>query len=132
MIMTPVSIGEVLDKISILEIKSKRISDVEKLENIRAELDSLLVVAKEYRYPALESELKKVNESLWEIEDRIRVKERFQEFDNEFINLARSVYITNDQRADIKRKINIISCSDLIEEKGYEDMNDTTALVNKR
>ena len=101
MIMIPVSVGEVLDKISILEIKSERISDVQKLINICAELDHLLASAKEYRHPTLESELKKVNESLWEIEDRIRAKEHLQEFDNEFINLARLVYITNDKRADI-------------------------------
>jgi cell fate (sporulation/competence/biofilm development) regulator YmcA (YheA/YmcA/DUF963 family) len=119
MIMIPVSVGEVLDKISILEIKSERISDVQKLINICAELDHLLASAKEYRHPTLESELKKVNESLWEIEDRIRAKEHLQEFDNEFINLARLVYITNDKRADIKREINKAAGSELVEEKFY-------------
>ena len=119
MIITPVSVGDVLDKISILQIKLERILDSQKLINIRVELDHLLAAAKEYRHPALESELKKVNESLWEIEDQIRVKEHLQEFDNEFINLARLVYITNDKRADIKREINKAAGSELVEEKFY-------------
>ena len=119
MLNVPVSVGEVLDKISILEIKSERITDADKLKNVRTELEHLLVVAEAHRHPALESELKEVNEALWDIEDRIRVKERLQEFDDEFIELARSVYVTNDQRADIKREINKAAGSELVEEKSY-------------
>jgi len=119
MISVPVSVGEVLDKISILEIKSERITDTSKLKNIRTELAHLLVVAEAHRHLALESELKEVNEALWDIEDRIRVKEHLQEFDSEFIELARSVYVTNDRRANIKREINIAVGSTLVEEKSY-------------
>jgi hypothetical protein len=119
MLNVPVSVGEVLDKISILEIKSERITDADKLNNVRTELTHLLAVAKAHRHSELESELKEVNEALWDIEDRIRVKEHLQEFDDEFISLARLVYITNDKRADIKREINKASGSVLLEEKSY-------------
>lgn len=119
MLNAPVSVGEVLDKISILEIKSERIADTDKLKNVRTELEHLLVIAKDHRHPTLEPELKKVNEALWDIEDRIRIKERLQKFDEEFIKLARSVYITNDRRAQIKRAINEATGSELVEEKSY-------------
>lgn len=119
MIKVPVSIGEVLDKISILEIKSERIDDHNKLNNVRKELAELYCSAAKHRFPKLELELKAVNESLWDIEDQIRVKEKLAEFDDEFIKLARAVYITNDKRAEIKREINIIAGSMLIEEKSY-------------
>jgi len=121
MLNVPVSVGEVLDKISILEIKSERITDADKLKNVRTELAHLLVVAEAHRHPALESELKEVNETLWDIEDRIRVKEHLQEFDDEFIELARSVYVTNDQRAAIKKQINVALGSALAEEKSYAE-----------
>jgi hypothetical protein len=119
MLNVPVSVGEVLDKISILEIKSERITDVGKLKNVRTELAYLLGIARTHRHPALEAELKQVNELLWDIEDRIRIKEHLQEFDGEFIELARSVYSTNDRRADIKREINEATGSLLVEEKSY-------------
>lgn len=119
MITVPVSVGEVLDKISILEIKSERIDDYKKLNNVRKELAELKHAAQQHRFPALEMGLKQVNESLWDIEDRIRVKEKLAEFDDEFIELARAVYITNDKRAEIKREINIVAGSMLVEEKSY-------------
>lgn len=119
MLNVPVSVGEVLDKISILEIKSERITDVGKLKNVRTELAHLLALAEAHRHPALEAELKQVNEALWDIEDRIRIKEHLQEFDNKFIEIARLVYVTNDRRADIKREINKASGSVLLEEKSY-------------
>jgi len=117
--MIPASIGEVLDKISILEIKSERMSDEGKLANVRKELDALRVASEGHRFPDIEAELKAVNEALWEIEDRLRVKEKLGEFDDEFIRLARAVYITNDKRAGLKRSINSVSMSDLTEEKSY-------------
>lgn len=119
MITVNVSVGELLDKISILQIKSEKIDDIDKLANIHNELNHLTTVACDHRLPELEAQLRKVNEALWDIEDRIRVKEKMSEFDDEFIELARLVYITNDKRADIKREINLVSNSDLIEEKFY-------------
>lgn len=127
MLNVPVSVGEVLDKISILEIKSERITDTDKLNNVHTELSHLLLVAEAHRHPALESELKEVNEALWDIEDRIRVKEHLQEFDKEFVELARSVYVTNDQRANIKREINKVTGSELVEEKSYASIQTSIA-----
>lgn len=119
MLNIPASVGEVLDKISILQIKSERITDGHKQSNVRRELRYLERAAADVRQPDLEKELRAVNEALWDIEDRIRVKEKLGEFDAEFITLARSVYITNDKRAEIKRAINLATESDLIEEKSY-------------
>ena len=119
MLEVPVSVGEVLDKISILQIKSERITDASKLANVRKELEQLTLAAQHCRIPPLEADLRAVNEALWCIEDRIRVKEKRQEFDAEFIELARAVYITNDRRAEIKRRINDATGSALIEEKSY-------------
>jgi hypothetical protein len=119
MLNIPASVGEVLDKISILQIKSDRITDGRKLANVRTELRHLTLAARDHRVPELEAQLRAVNEALWDIEDRIRVKEKLGEFDAEFIELARSVYITNDKRAEIKREINLASASYLIEEKSY-------------
>ena len=113
------SVGEVLDKISILQIKSERITDASKLANVRKELEHLTDAARGYRHPALETDLRAVNERLWGVEDRLREKEKRQEFDAEFIELARAVYITNDRRAEIKRRINDATGSALIEEKSY-------------
>lgn len=120
------SVGELLDKISILQIKVERINDSSKLENIKKELSVLLSLweGSAYVNHDLESEknkLKLVNEELWDIEDKIREKEREQVFDKEFIELARSVYITNDKRADIKKIINSKTGSELVEEKSYSD-----------
>ena len=100
----PVSVGELLDKISILEIKAFITDD----EYIHKELEELNQIKSTITQYLLEYEiqLKKINETLWKIEDKIRQKEKNQEFDDEFIELARSVYINNDKRAEIKRKIN--------------------------
>ena len=119
-------VGELLDKISILQIKAERIVDPSKLENINKELDVLMSLWKDSAYSNnnLESEtneLKAINEELWAIEDKIRDKERNRVFDKAFIELARAVYITNDKRADIKRIINSKTGSELIEEKSYSD-----------
>jgi hypothetical protein len=121
-----ISVGEFLDKITILEIKSERITDPEKLRNIRHELDVLLQTWATSPFSSQElsteiAELKRINEALWEIEDDIRIKEAAGEFDEDFIRLARSVYITNDERAAIKRRINVKVGSNLIEEKSYAD-----------
>ena len=125
-IKVELSVGELIDKISILQIKAERIVDPSKLENINKELDVLMSLWEDSAYSNtnLESErneLKAINEELWDIEDKIRDKERNQVFDKGFIELARAVYITNDKRADIKRIINSKTGSELIEEKSYSD-----------
>ena len=117
--------GEFLDKLTILEIKSERIQDPAKLANVRRELDLLRALWRESPLSARDvsavvERLKQVNEALWEIEDRIREKEAARAFDGEFIELARSVYITNDRRASLKRELNLALGSDLIEEKSYK------------
>lgn len=125
-ISAPVSFGELLDKIAILQIKSERIHDQTKLENVRNELNAL--EATWMAHPAaghdivrLRSELKAVNERLWVIEDDIRMKEKAQAFDDEFVRLARSVYFENDVRARLKKEINLALGSAYVEEKSYED-----------
>ena len=125
-ISVPVSFGELLDKIAILQIKSERMSDPAKLANVRNELDALETTW--MAHPAaggdivkLRADLKAVNERLWVIEDDIRVKEKAQAFDDEFIRLARSVYFENDTRARIKKDINLALGSAYVEEKSYED-----------
>ena len=125
-ILVPVSFGELLDKIAILQIKSERMSDEAKLANVRKELSALEQTW--MVHPAaggdivkLRAELKAVNERLWEIEDDIRMKERAQAFDDEFVQLARSVYFENDERARIKREINAALGSAYVEEKSYRD-----------
>jgi predicted nuclease with TOPRIM domain len=117
-----ISNGELLDKISILQIKLERISDESKLKNIQAEYTELTEIGAKLLEDeqTLYMKLKAVNQTLWDIEDRIRIKEKEKIFDQEFVDLARSVYITNDKRADIKKEINILSGSYLIEEKSYE------------
>jgi len=124
--LVPVSPGEVLDKITILEIKSERMTDPEKLANVRAELSLLQetwahAVAEDDVIRQLHAELKEINEGLWEIEDDIRDKERVKEFDQRFIELARSVYFTNDRRSEVKKKLNLHLGSQIIEEKSYQD-----------
>ena len=124
-LQVPVSVGEVLDKITILQIKLAHIPDVAKRANIQNELDALLpLVAGDAfttdQMQALMAELKSVNEALWDIEDDIREKEAAKSFDAEFIRLARAVYITNDKRAEIKKQINLATGSALVEEKSYE------------
>jgi hypothetical protein len=120
----PISPGEMLDKITILRIKSARMTDPQKLANVRLELDALEHTwsASAYAKAGIEAEitaLLKVNERLWVIEDDIRDKERAQAFDAEFIRLARAVYFENDERAAIKRRINVKLDSSIVEEKSY-------------
>ena len=126
LISTPVSFGELIDKITILEIKSERMSDAAKVANVRAELDMLNATwaqnpASRTDISDERNELKRINEALWEIEDEIRVKEKAQAFDARFIELARAVYFTNDKRAAVKREINLKLGSKLVEEKSYQD-----------
>jgi hypothetical protein len=124
-IKVEVSVGEFLDKLTILRIKAERISDPDKLENIRRELVTLnaLWSASSYAGDAalapLIRDLQGVNETLWDIEDSIRDKEAAGEFDPVFIELARAVYINNDKRAAIKRAINVKTGSAVVEEKSY-------------
>ncbi len=125
-IRVPVSVGELIDKITILEIKSERIKDPAKLDNVRRELGLLQATWDEsplsrQDVSELKAGLKQVNETLWEIEDVIRVKEMERSFDEQFIELARSVYITNDRRAALKRQLNEATGSTLVEEKDYPD-----------
>jgi len=118
-----VSIGEIVDKLSILRIKKNNISDSEKLKNVTTEYD--------YLYSIVFDELKieesdfynlvLINEKLWDIEDKLRDKERDKSFDDDFIELARSVYFTNDKRAEIKKEINLKYGSIFIEEKSYKE-----------
>jgi hypothetical protein len=126
LIQVPVSHGELIDKITILEIKSRRIADPAKLANVRNELELLNATwandaAARTDIGDERARLLAVNEALWEIEDRIRLKERAQAFDAAFIELARSVYVRNDERAAIKREINLKLGSQLVEEKSYQD-----------
>jgi hypothetical protein len=125
-ILVPVSFGELLDKIAILQIKSDRIADPAKLVNIRRELDALNATwaqapASKVDIAELRTALRAVNERLWVIEDEIRLKEQAQAFDAEFIRLARAVYFENDERARIKREINLALGSAYVEEKSYQD-----------
>ena len=122
-ILAPISIGELIDKITILEIKQKYMTGI-KLKNINKEIKLLKNILQDKNLEInndLIKNLKKVNKKLWEIEDNIRIKESNQEFDEEFIKLARSVYIENDKRASIKKEINQKYNSDLVEEKSYKN-----------
>ena len=125
-LLVPVSYGELLDKIAILQIKSERMSDPAKLANVRNELSALEKTW--MAHPAagndvakLRADLKAVNERLWVIEDDIRIKEKAQAFDAEFVRLARAVYFENDERARIKKDINLALGSAYVEEKSYQD-----------
>ena len=118
-----ISVGELIDKITILEIKLQKIKDPKKLENINIELDTLnqhFTEIKNENLSQLKNNLKEVNLKLWQIEDDIRVCEKNQSFDRNFIELARSVYITNDQRFEIKNSINELFSSEIKEVKSYE------------
>ena len=126
LISVPVSHGELIDKLTILEIKSERMTDPAKLANVREELELLGATwagdpASAMDISTERAELKRINEALWEIEDEIRLKERAQVFDAHFIELARAVYVTNDRRAAVKRAINEKLGSRLVEEKSYQD-----------
>ena len=125
-ITVPVSFGELLDKLSILQIKSERMDDPAKLANVRTELSALEQTwmahpAAGHDIVRLRAELKAVNERLWDIEDAVRVKERAGEFGDDFVQLARSVYLENDERARIKKAINLALGSAYVEEKSYAD-----------
>ena len=122
-ILAPISIGELIDKITILEIKQINMTGI-KLKNINKEMKLLNNICQDKNLEInidLIKNLKKINKKLWEIEDNIRIKESKQEFDDEFIKLARSVYIENDERASIKKEINQKYNSDLVEEKSYKN-----------
>jgi len=121
----PVSVGELVDKITILTLKAEYISDTQKLENIRHELDLLAdatpaIVKASAEITSLTGELLEVNRKLWHIEDDIRACERQKDFGPRFVELARAVYFTNDKRAELKRSINFAAGSSIIEEKSYE------------
>lgn len=123
-VLVPVSWGEVIDKITILEIKAERLSDAGKLANVTRELDELVSV-REREFPnhadlaKLAAELKAINEKLWVVEDDLRDLERAKDFGPRFVELARAVYYTNDERAAVKRKVNDLLGSTLVEEKSY-------------
>lgn len=127
-IMTEIGSGELIDKITILEIKADRISDLEKLKNVMHEL-SVLRAARDTHLSGIEgltdlaTQLKTINEALWEIEDDIRACEARRDFGQKFIDLARAVYITNDKRAAVKKEINLLTGANIIEEKSYEDFD---------
>ena len=121
-ILAPVSLGELIDKITILEIKQINMTGI-KLKNVDKELKLIKNILQDTNLEIdidLINNLKEVNKNLWEIEDNIRIKESNQEFDKEFIELARSVYKENDKRASIKKEINQKYYSELIEEKSYK------------
>ncbi len=123
-ILTPIAPGELLDKLTILQIKSENISDTAKLKNVLVEKTTLQAVAdihipKTDELTSLAAALLTVNKELWNIEDDIRDCERISDFGDEFIRLARAVYVTNDKRADLKKQINLAMGSTLVEEKSY-------------
>ena len=126
-----VSNGEIMDKLTILAIKLEQIKDAAKLKNVQTEYDVLAPIV-HGMYEALEEEdkeylqdlhkdLQNINQTLWNIEDHIRVHESKKDFEDDFIELARSVYFTNDERAEVKKKINLLTGSLLVEEKSYEE-----------
>ena len=124
-LLAPLSVGELIDKITILKIKQKKASDQQKLSNINRELEELELTWGKEKTPGLDisdlfAQLTQVNEALWGIEDDIRAKEAANAFDQEFIELARSVYKQNDHRAALKKEINLRSGSTLVEEKLYQ------------
>ncbi len=124
-ILTPVSIGELIDKITILEIKAERIGDATKLANVRTELGGLLPLfakqqASQPALDALKQSLKAINERMWDIQDQLRDKEAAQQFDDAFVQLARGVYQTNGERVQVKNEINRVAGSALVEEKQYQ------------
>lgn len=119
-----ISDGELLDKISILQIKLERILDESKLRNIRTEYEALtetgVNLLEDEQVSVLYKKVKAINETLWDLEDDIRMKEKARAFDEEFIRLAREIYKTNDRRAEAKKEINLLTGSLFVEEKSYE------------
>ena len=121
-INVPISVGELIDKITILEIKKDKLKNL-KLKNILKELSFLRAVLEKnsiFIPDEIFLQLKSINLTLWDIEDKIRIKEKNKEFDSEFIKLARSVYLNNDRRSETKKELNIMLNSEIIEEKSYE------------
>lgn len=123
-IRVPISPGELIDKITILQIKSARITDPQKVANVRTELALLETTWRESPFSTSDvdaewASLRRINEKLWDVEDKLRDKERDRTFDQEFIDLARAVYFTNDERAAVKREINQKLGSKIVEEKSY-------------
>ncbi len=128
LIQAPISLGELIDKITILEIKALHIGDAAKLKNVTHELnilnekvDSLLDASGKTKLAPLKDSLKAINQELWVIEDDIRDCEKAKDFSDKFVQLARAVYFTNDKRAAVKKDINLAFGSELIEEKSYKD-----------
>ena len=122
-INAPISIGELVDKITILEIKKNKLQN-SKLENVLKELSFLRKLMAKHQIEITDdlfTQLKEINLKLWNIEDQIRIKEKNKEFDNIFIELARSVYFKNDKRSEIKKRINLLSNSEITEEKSYAE-----------
>ena len=123
-ILVPISVGELIDKIVILEIKSERISNTNQLANVANELGALRAVrlgdVDRARLDALSAELKRVNARLWDVEDAIRECDARGDFGDDFVELARAVYRLNDERAQLKKAINVLSGSRLVEEKSYK------------
>ena len=122
-INAPIAIGELVDKITILEIKKNKLQNSE-LENVLKELSFLRKLMAKHQIEITDdlfTQLKEINLTLWNIEDQIRMKEKNKEFDNIFIELARSVYFKNDKRAEIKKRINQLSNSEITEEKSYAE-----------
>ena len=124
-VLVDIAPAELIDKITILAIKSERMDDEVKLENVRHELDILTanrvkVIQASPELDALTAKLKTVNEALWEIEDDIRECEAAKNYSQKFIDLARAVYVSNDERANLKREINLLLGSDIVEEKSYK------------
>jgi hypothetical protein len=122
-INAPISIGELVDKITILEIKKNKLQN-SKLDNVLKELSFLRKLMAKHQIEITDNlftQLKEINLKLWNIEDQIRIKEKNKEFDNIFIELARSVYFTNDKRSEIKKRINRLSNSEITEEKAYAE-----------
>lgn len=125
-ILVPISPGELIDKLTILQIKSERMSDPAKVANVRTELELLTTTWRNSPHAAIDiqaewADLKRINEKLWVVEDDIRDQERAQNFGPKFIELARAVYVINDERAAVKRQINTKLGSRIVEEKSYKD-----------
>ena len=122
-----ISVGELIDKITILQIKKEKIANLKKVKKVSYELELLenslnsFETSKTAELKNLMNELKKINQKLWKIEDDIRLLEKNKKFDDNFINLARSVYITNDERFEVKNKINKLFSSEIEEVKSYEE-----------
>ena len=120
-ILVPISLGELYDKISILVIKKEKIVDLKKLENIQKELNMLQDIAENYDIDGkFHTALYHTNLKLWDVEDNLRIREKLLLYDEEFVELARSVYHLNDKRSNIKKEINLQYGSNIVEEKSYE------------